>query len=342
MKKILFIESDKKKLATISEMLIWANYEVTIAQTGREGIEKALLNPPDLILCSFEITDFDAYSTLKVFNQNPEINSVPFIFLAENICSIEFRNAINAGASDLLIAPFKESEILAAIEARLNFVDRILRIKNNFDLDSYHSSKEFIRDFFKEHNPIPTRKGSVIYEEGQQGHFIYYLLKGEVKTFKYNEYGKEFITGINKEGDFFGFTSFAQNKAYDENAVALCSSKMHKIGKQELIENFQQSPDLTIDFLEILAESLEQTKSHLIHIAYDSVRKKTADMLIELIDDSDGKEYIEISRNNLASLIGIAKETLIRTLSEFREEGLIKTSKKIITILDHNRLSKVK
>lgn len=342
MKKILFIESDKEKLAKISEMLVWANYTVTVAQTGREGIEKAISNTPDLILCSFEITDFDAYCTLKVYSQNPQINSVPFIFLAENISSEEFRNAINAGASDLLIAPFKEAEILSAIDSKLNFVDRIFKLKNTVEIDTYSSSQEFIRDFFKENNPISIRKGAAIYEEGQQGHFVYYLVKGEVKTFKYNEYGKEFITGINKEGDFFGFTSFAQNKVYHENAVALSSSKIHKIGKQELIEKFRQSPDLTIDFLEILADSLEQTKSHLIHIAYDSVRKKTADKLIELMDDSDGKEYIEISRNNLASLIGIAKETLIRTLSEFREEGSIKTSKKIITILDHNKLSKVK
>jgi len=77
-------------------------------------------------------------------------------------------------------------------------------------------------------------------------------------------------------------------------------------------------------------------------MAYDSVRKKTADKLLELLPEEKTDLVIEISRKDLASIIGIAKETLIRTLKELKEEGIIQTGKKYIRILDLNKLKTIK
>jgi len=77
-------------------------------------------------------------------------------------------------------------------------------------------------------------------------------------------------------------------------------------------------------------------------MAYDSVRKKTADKLLELLPEEKTDPVIEISRKDLASIIGIAKETLIRTLKELKEEGIIQTGKKYIRILDLNKLKTIK
>ena len=180
-----------------------------------------------------------------------------------------------------------------------------------------------------------------MYSEGNVGNHIYYVIKGEVKTFKVNEDGKELITDLFKDKSFFGFTSFLTNKPYTENAEAIVPTEIIKLEKNELLSLIKSDPQLGLNFMDLLSNNLENVKEHLIHIAYDSVRKKTADTLLQLIrEGSKGKE-IQISRSDLASIIGIAKETLTRTLTDFRDERLIRTDRNTIEVLNQRKLMNI-
>jgi len=103
----------------------------------------------------------------------------------------------------------------------------------------------------------------------------------------------------------------------------------------------RQNPQLAYHFFDLLSLDLENVKDHLIHLAYDSVRKKTANILLKLEKEISNDGQIDISRSDLACLIGIAKETLIRTLKEFKEEDLITTNRKFIQIKDREKLKRI-
>jgi CRP-like cAMP-binding protein len=170
------------------------------------------------------------------------------------------------------------------------------------------------------------------------GNHIFYIISGEVKTFKVNQDGKELITDLHLGKSFFGFTSFLSNKPYTENAEAIKNTVLLKIDKNELLALIRSNPQLALNFMELLTNDLDNVKQHLMHLAYDSVRKKTADALLQLAALEESKDTIVISRSDLASIIGIAKETLTRTLTDFKEEKLIRTNRNNIQIINEKKL----
>ena len=95
------------------------------------------------------------------------------------------------------------------------------------------------------------------------------------------------------------------------------------------------------DINDLITNDLEFVKDHLMHLAYDSVRRKTADAILQLQEKRGNHKAIEISRSDLASFLGIAKETLTRTLTDFKEEKLISTNKNEIYILNRSKLQKI-
>ncbi len=95
--------------------------------------------------------------------------------------------------------------------------------------------------------------------------------------------------------------------------------------------------------MELLTNNLADIKSQLLQMAYSSVRKKTAQTILQFVEILDKKpeEGIRISRNDLASVAGIATESLIRTLSGFKKSGFIEIEGRNIKILDIEGLKEV-
>lgn len=341
--KILIIEDDTIVRDNTAEILTLANYSVITAKNGKEGIEKAINYKPDLIICDILMPHLDGYGVLQIILRNNELQRTPFIFMSAKTKHEDLRKGMNLGASDYITKPFEESELLSAIESRLKRKE-IYKRKSK-DEESYEIAMANLKDikkYFSHKENFKYEKGASIYCEGNNSNHIFYIVKGEVKSVKTNEEGKEFITDIFREQNFFGFTSFAQNKPYGESAIAISKTTLIKITKREFLELVKKNPQLGINFLDILSEDLENVKSHLIHLAYDSVRKKTADTLLQLNTLNSDAGIIEVSRSNLASLIGIAKETLIRTLTEFKEEKIIETKRNSIKIISLKKLKKIK
>jgi len=341
-KKILLIEDDIILRENTAEILQMANYEVITAENGKLGIDKAIVNKPDIIICDILMPELDGYGVLQIILRIEELQNTPFIFMTAVTKHSDVRKGMDLGASDYITKPFEESELLSAISSRL-------KRKKIFDKQDKKNAAtinkvnlEHLEDEFSRKEKFKYVKGSTIYCEGNNSNHIFYILNGEVKIFKNNEDGKELITGIFKSKKLFGFTSFSKNKSYEENAVAIKNTTLLKITKEEIYNLIIKNPQLAVNFMDLMSENLKNVNEHLIHLAYDSVRKKTADMLLELSKLNNNTDYIEISRLNLANLIGIAKETLIRTLKDFKEEKIIETDRNSVKILNLKKLSTVK
>jgi DNA-binding NarL/FixJ family response regulator len=119
MKTVLVIEDHpdmRRNLATILEM---ENFAVVTAENGRQGVEQAHRCRPDIILCDVMMPELDGYGVLAELRRNPAAAAIPFIFLTAKGERRDIRTGMNLGADDYLTKPVTASELLAAIDARL-------------------------------------------------------------------------------------------------------------------------------------------------------------------------------------------------------------------------------
>ncbi|MCB0555688.1 MAG: response regulator, partial [Phaeodactylibacter sp.] len=119
MKKILVIEDNGEVRENLEEILELSGYEVASAEDGKEGVEKALSNPPDLILCDVMMPHLDGFGVLNILSKKSSTANVPFIFLTAKAEKSDFRRGMNLGADDYITKPFYKDELLDVIETRL-------------------------------------------------------------------------------------------------------------------------------------------------------------------------------------------------------------------------------
>ncbi|MHC4378726.1 MAG: response regulator transcription factor, partial [Planctomycetota bacterium] len=130
MKKILVIEDNEEVRENLEEILELSGYQVTTAEDGKVGVEKALTNPPDLILCDVMMPHLDGFGVLNILSKKSATSNVPFIFLTAKTEKSDFRRGMNLGADDYVTKPFYKDELLDVIETRL---EKSERLKKQFD-----------------------------------------------------------------------------------------------------------------------------------------------------------------------------------------------------------------
>ena len=158
-----------------------------------------------------------------------------------------------------------------------------------------------------------------------------------------DEDGKELITSLYRADDFLGFTSFMDNIPYQESATAIEDVELAGISKENVKQVLEKNHNISLELMELLSGNIKDIKQQLLQMAYSSVRKKTAQTLLQFAEIMNKKteDPIKISRNDLASVAGMASESLIRTLSEFKKEGLIEIEGRNIKILDVEKLKNI-
>jgi CRP-like cAMP-binding protein/CheY-like chemotaxis protein len=340
-KKILLIEDDQIVRDNTAEILQLANYEVLTAENGKTGLEKAKVFKPDLIICDILMPELDGYGVMQIAMRNKDLQRIPIIFMSAKTKHEDIRKGMDLGASDYITKPFEESELLSAVATRLKRKAIMDGGLNDNVIKERKWRIEDIEEAFAHKERFEYRPGATIYCEGNVGNHVFYITRGEVKTYKVNEDGKELITELFSDKSFFGFTSFLAHKPYSENAEAIQPTEILKLEKLELLSLIKSNPQLGLNFIDLLSNDLDTVKEHLMHLAYDSVRKKTADAILQLTPESAKERVIRISRSDLASMIGIAKETLTRTLTDFKEEKLIRTNRNTIQVLNTKKLGNI-
>lgn len=341
MNKILVIEDNFEVRENLCEILELTGYEVSSASNGKIGVQMAISKEPDLIICDVMMPELDGFGVLKVLNRNTRTNDIPFIFLTAKAEKADFRKGMGLGADDYITKPFDDTELLEAVEMRLT---KSTRIKMAFDnseegLQRFFSEAKAHEEFEKLSTDREIRKykaKDMIYEEGQNARWLYFIISGQVKCYQTNEFGKELITNIHSSGDFFGYFSLLSESRYGHNAKALDDCEIRLIPKNDFSLLLYNNRDFGAQFIKMLVNRAEQAEQQLIELAYSSVRKRVANALLTFLAKNNSKKdnlIISVSRDDLASLAGTAKETLIRTLSDFKSEGLIHVDGSEITLL---------
>ena len=350
MKTILLIEDNDDIRENMSEILELAHYEVMAAADGKLGIEMAMQQKPDLIVCDIMMPVLDGYGVLHMIHNNPELQHIPFIFLTAKAERSEIRKGMELGADDYITKPFSGTELLNAIESRMKKQELA---KQHFasDISGLNtliqsvSGAEALKSFIQNRDSNTYKKKQVIYAEGNQAFRLYYIEKGKVKTYKTNDDGKDLITAIYSEGDFFGHVALLEGTNYNETAEALEEAEITSIPRHEFEELINNNREVMKKFIQMLAKNVTEKEEQLLSLAYNSLRKKVADVLMRIYKKYNGDHLesfsIDISRENLANIAGTAKESLIRTLSDFKDEKLIDIIHGNITILNEKKLEKM-
>ncbi len=340
MKHILLIEDDTALRENTAELLELAGYEVAIASNGRIGIEKAKALLPQLVICDIMMPEVDGYGVLQALSEDETTRFIPFIFLSAKAEHKEIRKGMDMGADDYLTKPFEEEELMSAVESRLAKGQLLSQIHapdaSIEDEEHLHNLNE-LKNFFDDNGmTMEFKKGECIYEEGNHSNDVFLILKGIVKTHKMEESGKELITALYKPDDFLGFTSFEDHIPYQESATAVEDVALAAISKKKLRDVLGKSQEVTLQLVNVLTENLSEVKQQLLQMAYSSVRKKTAQTILQFAEIMNKKpeDSLRISRYDLANVAGIATESLIRTLSGFKKEGLVEIEGRNIRILD--------
>ncbi|HQX71038.1 MAG TPA: Crp/Fnr family transcriptional regulator, partial [Bacteroidia bacterium] len=148
------------------------------------------------------------------------------------------------------------------------------------------------------------------------------------------------------EGDFFGYTSLIEEGDYVESAQTLEDTEVVFIPKEDFLNLLFSNREIAKRFLLILNQKFNEQQDYLIELAYSSVRKRVAEALILLSDkykaNRDERFSMSISREDLANIVGTATESLIRTLSDFKEEKLIEVKDGKIVLINENKLKELK
>ena len=135
------------------------------------------------------------------------------------------------------------------------------------------------------------------------------------------------VTELFLPGDFVGYVAMLENTVYKDSAEAMEETELAIIPQEDFDQLINNNKEVAQKFISLLAKNISERENQLVNIAYNSLRKKVADALLLLYKkyhkNPESIEAMIISRGSLATIAGTAKESLIRTLSDFRSEKLI-------------------
>lgn len=150
MTKILVIEDEKLVRENIIDLLAAEDFDTIAAANGRVGLDLAVSQIPDLILCDLMMPEVDGYGVLTRLREKPVTASIPFIFLTAKSARTDFRQGMDLGADDYLTKPFTRTELLNAIASRLTKQATLAKqVSTKFDVQTFSPKQQIIEMFLR-------------------------------------------------------------------------------------------------------------------------------------------------------------------------------------------------
>lgn len=189
------------------------------------------------------------------------------------------------------------------------------------------------------------KKGEHIFEEGDIANGIFCFKDGVCKLSKLSSNGKDQIVKLVKPGELLGQRSMISEEPANLSAVALEDMEVCFIPKSEILQFFNQNNQFSMNIMKSICGDLKEADEHMVDMAQKSVKERLTSTLIYLEDtfgtNTDGSLRLQLSREELAGMIGTATESCIRMLSELNKSGLINLVGKHIQITDKNKLRRL-
>lgn len=190
------------------------------------------------------------------------------------------------------------------------------------------------------------QKGQVIFHEGSRPQGLYCVNAGKIKLTYLGDDGREQIIHLAKTGDILGYRALLGDDTYSLSAIAMDECAICFIPKSSFLELVQQNNKLSGELIKLLTAELRMTEQHLAGMAQKTVRERLAEALL-LLRETYGFEtgtqalQVQLSREELANMVGTATETIIRLLAEMKQEKMIEADGKKLILLDIPALEKL-
>jgi len=347
MRRLLVIDDHEDIRENIAEILTLAGYEVFTAENGKRGVETALKENPELVICDIMMPELDGYGVLHLLRKNDATVNTPFIFLTAKTERTDFRKGMEMGADDYITKPFDDIELLNAIEIRLKKYDILQQKYTGGEKGAGELISELNAAGILDLDPnnfetIELSKKQQLYQEGRRPKYVYYLVRGKVKGYRIHEDGKEYITNLYAAGEYIGYLPLLENNAYEDSAIVLEDAELAQIPKDEFLNALYKDIRIATKFIRLIAQNVQEKEERLLQLAYGSLRKRVAKALIDIHKKYAGEATaavtLDISREDIAQYVGTATESLIRTLSDFKSEKLVDIREGKIRITDLQKL----
>ncbi len=182
MKTILLIEDNDIVRENTAEILEMASFNVKTASDGRGGVSMAKTENPDLILCDIMMPELDGFGVIFLLSKNPSTVKIPFIFLSARADLDQVREGMNLGADDYLVKPFKEIDLLNAIERRLQRSSQLKTVWGGSEQSA--STSEQLTKIATSKSGTEYLKGETVYSAKANAKFLPFLAKGKVKVLR--------------------------------------------------------------------------------------------------------------------------------------------------------------
>lgn len=206
-----------------------------------------------------------------------------------------------------------------------------------------HAKSQFLDEVDKTRIDSEYKRGQYVFNEGAYPHGLYCINSGKIKLTQKGDDGREAIVRLAKSGDIIGYKALLGGNRYTASAIALEDSSICFIPKDTFFEGLKSDPDLSFSLLSLLSSELHNAENKIVQLAQKPVRERLAEALLFLKEtyglESDGKTLdVQLSREDLANIVGTATESTIRLLSEFKKDGILDLIGKKIKFLDKEKL----
>jgi CRP-like cAMP-binding protein len=204
--------------------------------------------------------------------------------------------------------------------------------------------EEDVQLLMAHHSEQVYRKGDIIFREGAYPSGIFFLKSGKVKKYKLDKDGKEQIIYVANKGELIGYHAVLADDRYPDSAAALEESVIHFIPREDFLQTLDHSVVLGRRLLKTLSHEFAVLINSLALFAQRPVRERLALQLVVLREkykenfEPGMPVAINMSRDDLASLVGTARENVVRVLTEFKEKGILETKGRKIIVKDVMRL----
>lgn len=189
------------------------------------------------------------------------------------------------------------------------------------------------------------KKGAVIFEEGENVNGIYCIKDGICKLTKLSANGKDHIVKLVTKGELLGQRSMISDEPVNLSAIALEDMQVCFIPKSEVMGYFDKNNQFSMNVMKTICGDLKEADELMVKLAQKTVKERLAETLLYLHhtfgENEDKSLKIQLSRDELASMIGTATESCIRLLSDFNKLGLIELTGKKIVLKDFTQLKKL-
>lgn len=188
------------------------------------------------------------------------------------------------------------------------------------------------------------QKGQAIYQQGSPALGLYCVHQGRLKVTKTGGDSKEHIVRLVRHGDVLGFRALLGGGPYSTSAVALDDCIVCFVPRPDFLSLVQSNQQFANSLMQLLATNLGEAEERMLRLAYKPVRERLAEalLLVRRTFDSTapaGQPFtLALSRDDLAALVGTAKETVSRLLTDYKDAGIIATRGSQITLLDEAQL----